>query len=128
MEKGKGKPRGKPFPKGVSGNPGGRPKIDPEVREILKAHSVEAASRLVEMMYDDNPKIAMWAITDILDRTQGKAVQAQDISMDITGYLDIRSQVREVLLKNRKPKQPSIPDETTSPANIYDGYRAEGTD
>ena len=39
---------GKPFTKGVSGNPSGRPKGNPEVKEILKINSVEAAKKLVE--------------------------------------------------------------------------------
>lgn len=91
------KPRGRPFPKGVSGNPGGRPKADPEVKEILRAASPEAARKLVEYMSHENAKIAMWAITDVLDRTQGKPVQAQDINMDITGLLDVRAQIRMVM-------------------------------
>lgn len=98
------KVRGRPFPKGVSGNPGGRPKMNPEVKEILKAAAPEAARLLVEMMYDDNPKIAMWAITDVLDRTQGKPIQAQDINMDLSGIVDVRTQIRGVLLEQEQKR------------------------
>ena len=101
----KRKPSGRPFPKGVSGNPGGRPKTDPEVKAILKAAAPDAARRLVEMMYSDNPKIAMWAITDILDRTQGKAIQEQTINMDVTGSLDVGTQVRSILLEKERERE-----------------------
>ena len=100
----KRKAGGRPFPKGVSGNPGGRPKVDPEVKAILKAAAPDAARRLVEMMYNENPKIAMWAITDILDRTQGKAIQEQAINMDVTGFLDVGTQVRSILLERERER------------------------
>lgn len=101
----KRKPGGRPFPKGVSGNPGGRPKTDPEVKAILKAAAPDAARRLVEMMHSDNEKIAMWAITDILDRTQGKAIQEQAINMDVTGFLDVGTQVRSILLERERERE-----------------------
>lgn len=101
----KRKPGGRPFPKGVSGNPGGRPKTDPEVKAILKAAAPDAARRLVEMMYSNNEKIAMWAITDILDRTQGKAIQEQAINMDVTGFLDVGTQVRSILLERERERE-----------------------
>ena len=101
----KRKPGGRPFPKGVSGNPGGRPKTDPEVKAILKAAAPDAARQLVEMMYSDNEKIAMWAITDILDRTQGKAIQEQAINMDVTGFLDVGTQVRSILLERERERE-----------------------
>ena len=115
------------FQKGVSGNPGGRPRVNPEVREILKAHSVEAARKLVEMINHENPKIAMWAITDILDRTQGKALQAQDINMEISGHVDVRAQIREILLNRREPPTPE-PSAATEPEAKNDRIGAEGTD
>ena len=63
---------GKPFPKGRSGNPGGRPKADPEVKEILKAASPAAAKKLVSLVRSRSEKIALVACTEILNRTQGK--------------------------------------------------------
>ena len=64
--------RGRPFVAGKSGNPGGRPKIDPEVKEILKAAAPEAARRLVELIRSKNEKIALQACNSVLDRAYGK--------------------------------------------------------
>ena len=64
--------RGRSFPPGVSGNPSGRPKIDPEVKEILKAASPDAARELVKLTHSKRENILLAAITEILDRTQGK--------------------------------------------------------
>ncbi len=51
---------------------GGRTKTDPEVKEILKAATKDAAKKLVEFMSHKNPNIAMWAITELLNRVYGK--------------------------------------------------------
>jgi hypothetical protein len=47
---------GKPFKKGQSGNPGGRPKIVAEVKELARAHTGKAIETLVSIM--SNPKAA----------------------------------------------------------------------
>ena len=41
---------GKPFKKGQSGNPGGRPKVIAEVKELARAHTAEAIQTLVSIM------------------------------------------------------------------------------
>ena len=41
---------GKPFKKGQSGNPGGRPKVVAEVKELARAHTGEAIETLVSIM------------------------------------------------------------------------------
>ena len=46
---------GKPFKKGQSGNPGGRPKVVAEVKELARAHTGEAIETLVSIM--TNPKL-----------------------------------------------------------------------
>ena len=46
---------GKPFKKGQSGNPGGRPKVIAEVKELARAHTGEAIETLVSIM--TNPKV-----------------------------------------------------------------------
>ena len=44
-----------PFKKGQSGNPGGRPKVVAEVKELARAHTGEAIKTLVSIM--TNPKV-----------------------------------------------------------------------
>ena len=68
---------GKPFKKGQSGNPGGRPKVVAEVKELARAHTGEAIETLVSIM--TNPKSApaarVSAANSLLDRGYGKPPQ-----------------------------------------------------
>ena len=96
---------GRPFPKGVSGNPGGRPKSNPEVKEIMNAASPKAARTLVELLDSDKEMMRYYAAQEILNRTEGKPVQAQEIN--VSGHLDVRGQVRALLqerLKNERQR------------------------
>ena len=68
---------GKPFKKGQSGNPGGRPKVVAEVKELAREHTGEAIKTLVSIM--TNPKSApaarVSAANSLLDRGYGKPPQ-----------------------------------------------------
>ena len=68
---------GKPFKKGQSGNPGGRPKVVAEVKELAREHTGEAIETLVSIM--TNPKSApaarVSAANSLLDRGYGKPPQ-----------------------------------------------------
>src|SRR5215471_3141182 len=68
---------GKPFQKGQSGNPGGRPKVVAEVKQLAREHTAEAIQTLASIM--SNPKIApaarVSAANSLLDRGYGKAPQ-----------------------------------------------------
>lgn len=86
---------GRPFQKGVSGNPGGRPKVNPEVKEIMNAASPKAAQVLVELLDSEKEMMRYYAAQEILNRTQGKPIQAQEINLN--GNLDVRGQVRALL-------------------------------
>ncbi len=91
---------GRPFEKGKSGNPGGRPKNNPLVKELLKANSVDAAQKLIELLYSENDKIVFMAAQEILNRTEGKPNQS--LNMEVSGELDVynvRTQIRALLLE-----------------------------
>jgi hypothetical protein len=73
---------GKPFKKGQSGNPGGRPKVVAEVKELAREHTAEAIHTLVSIM--SHPKAApaarVSAANALLDRGYGKPPQHQHIT------------------------------------------------
>jgi hypothetical protein len=71
-----GKRRGRPWPKGVSGNPGGRAKEVGHVRELAKKHTEEAIVTLVEVMQNGAPDRARaQAAEALLDRAWGRPPQ-----------------------------------------------------
>ena len=87
---------GRPFEKGVSGNPTGRPKGNPKVKELLKENSEEAAKVLVGLLYSEKEQLRLQAAQEILNRTEGKPMQA--VNMEVSGSMDIGTQIRRILL------------------------------
>ena len=67
----------KPFKKGQSGNPRGRPKADFTIQELARAHCPKAINRLAAIL--DNPKATpaaqVSAATALLDRGYGRPPQ-----------------------------------------------------
>jgi hypothetical protein len=92
---GKSQNRGKTemarFQKGVSGNPGGRPKLPAEMREIFQAKAPEAFEVLCKHLHSTDPRISVAAATQILDRAYGRPVQSIDasISEDPVRYVEV---------------------------------------
>jgi hypothetical protein len=68
---------GRPFAKGQSGNPGGRPKIPDGVKERARGYSVQAIETLAEIMRNptESGTARIAAADKILDRAWGKPGQ-----------------------------------------------------
>ena len=74
--------RGRPFPKGRSGNPGGRPKELRDVVELARTYAPDAINALASVMLNEDapPAARIGAASAILDRGFGKAPQAVEMS------------------------------------------------
>ncbi len=95
---------GVPFPKGKSGNPGGRPKENAEVKELAKAYTAQAIERLAHWMQSDNAKASVAAANALLDRGWGKPAQA------LTGPDGEKLQQPVIYLSYGQPNPPSAPE------------------
>lgn len=84
------------FKKGQSGNPGGRPKEDGEVKALAKKHTAEAIERLVHWMKSENAKASVSACVALLDRGWGKPSQeveaGEGLSDLLKSVMDLRKE------------------------------------
>ena len=63
------------FTKGSVGNPKGRPKKKPETptpENVLASATMEAVTRLIDLVHSDNEAIALQAALAVLDKTLGR--------------------------------------------------------
>ena len=90
---------GMPFEKGKSGNPRGRPKIPPDVRDMFKAATPAAAKLLIKTIDDEDAPLAlrMDAAKTILDRVYGKASQPIEGNGGAAVQVVMSKEVRELM-------------------------------
>ena len=75
--------RGCPFQKGKSGNPGGPPKMDPNLRELAQSYTVEAINGLAAIARSKGSpaaaRVSAW--TAVLDRAWGKPLRVTHVEI-----------------------------------------------
>jgi hypothetical protein len=79
----------KPFQPGKSGNPGGRSKVQIDIRDAARAHTREAIRTLVLVMRNGKPGEAAMAANSLLDRGYGRPPQGVAI-LDGSGNKSLR--------------------------------------
>ena len=86
---GRDSPAGKPFARGISGNPSGRPKVVFEIRDLARQYGPAAIAKLAEMaglapgMPAEAEAVQIAALKELLDRGFGKVTLP--ISGDASG-------------------------------------------
>lgn len=88
------------FQPGQSGNPGGRPREDPRLRDACRAHTEEAVGVLVAALKDDNVKNQITAATALLDRGYGRPPQSVDLGSDPERPFMVQELVRRIVDPN----------------------------
>jgi Asp-tRNA(Asn)/Glu-tRNA(Gln) amidotransferase A subunit family amidase len=71
----------KPFPKGVSGNPAGRPKQYRGFIDEMRDRAPKAIEKIDAALNSDNYERQQWAVQQILDRAFGKPRQQLDVTV-----------------------------------------------
>jgi hypothetical protein len=87
----------RPWPRGVSDNPGGRPRkrpISDEIERLLQGEAPNAsgktyATALAEVLLNQALKGDLRAIAEVANRVEGKPLQAVDL--DVSPHQDLES-------------------------------------
>ena len=69
------------FAPGTSGNPTGRPPLPEEIRTRIRDYTDQAIDVLVKAMSHEDPRVAVLAAKEMLDRGWGKAPTTSDVTL-----------------------------------------------
>jgi hypothetical protein len=96
----KQKPRGRPFVKGMTGNPRGRPKENEDVKKAAREYTIESIERLAFWMRSGNPKASVSAADRLLDRAWGRPSQDLNHSGEVVMSVSLAAALDAMKLRN----------------------------
>lgn len=80
MDQGSKHRNGTSFKKGVSGNPGGRPKVLEDVKLMAREHGKDAFKTVVALLKSTDERVALAAAQEVMNRAYGKPTQYMDVT------------------------------------------------
>ena len=96
------------FKAGKSGNPGGRPKIEKNIREMARAHTELAVQALIEVVKDKRHPQRVVAANSLLDRGYGKPLQQHEIGKP-GAFADLSDQELDAIITAAAEELKQIP-------------------
>lgn len=93
-----------PWQKGQSGNPGGRPKVVGEIRDLARQHTATAIDTLVQVCKSGESESARVAAAQVLlDRGWGRPLQMTELSAIGSGEITFRWSDGQASVTEQKP-------------------------
>jgi hypothetical protein len=110
----------KPFQKGQSGNPGGRPAIIAEIRDLAREKAPEALKTLAAIMQDKGaaPSARVAAANAILDRGYGKPLQSVETAPKRTLAEFTDDELTAMIQSHLEAEDGPSPDDEPEPNRI----------
>jgi hypothetical protein len=96
------------FKKGQSGNPSGRPKQMQEITDLARQRAPEAFARIVDLTSNDDPRVALAASQEVLNRAYGKPRQALQHSGPDGGDIKTIVEIRRVIVDTGVPRRDEL--------------------
>jgi hypothetical protein len=116
------------WPKGTSGNPGGRPALDPALKAKLAALTPKAIDRLARALDGDDDRVAVTAAMALLDRALGRPATFADLTVRKEGSTTDTHLSALLEVARRRRQEPICLDDSSPPWTSQDAYRPAGTD
>ena len=94
--------------RGVSDNPGGRPRQPVKALELARSRSPEAFERICDLMQSKNEQVALAACREVLDRGWGKPAQESTVTLrhdDVTEWSRAEILARLAELRERRDEE-----------------------